>query len=612
MCDRSPPHVPGDCPPLPPRENEALGLRFDQCSRCRRIAVTGTNKPVVPCVYCERDDLKAKMAGGDWLPDWCAALGWQGGTIHDALREVRRIREENESVRGYLMANFVPEESRAAAITGPLTEVATHVVDHHRWHHDAANVDYVRELEAECERLKKKLDIADETGVKLQVERDAARALLKDAQDARRNALELALADIAAAHAELDRQDAPRSWGITPAPATPEPVHLRIAVMMRRWREATMHDQQDTMGPLELRDWIQLLADERDAARRESKAAIDAAKAAVERENTARSEVQALQEQLAAAEIVRLVAVADAVEARGEAERLERERAESETLTDAVHFAYEAANAKLAEERAGAAAMRGDIQRALGKCGCERVTPKPIYPCEPCNILRAALAPDAGRALLEAHARELAIRDTALDKINAIRNSIVAFQAINWSEHIYPLVAALNEAGIEGEPYPGNREYLGSIIDQRDKAMREMAEERAKQEALAAEAASMRDALIWCSAAEDFQVGGKARTGWERIVLRHMSLAAHPGCSQLSQAKPPNATEALRYIDGWIDNKLCMPLVPAASAILGDMRIHIRAAIERISLGEQMHATTPLCADAGPPAGGKEPNADER
>ena len=41
----------------------------------------------------------------------------------------------------------------------------------------------------------------------------------------------------------------------------------------------------------------------------------------------------------------------------------------------------------------------------------------------------------------------------ALGKINAIRNSIVAFQTVNWSEHICPIVAALNEAGIRGMPY---------------------------------------------------------------------------------------------------------------------------------------------------------------
>lgn len=44
--------------------------------------------------------------------------------------------------------------------------------------------------------------------------------------------------------------------------------------------------------------------------------------------------------------------------------------------------------------------------------------------------------------------------EAALYKINEIRNSIIGHQTVNWSEHIYPLVAALNEAGITGLSYP--------------------------------------------------------------------------------------------------------------------------------------------------------------
>lgn len=33
-------------------------------------------------------------ATGSMLADLCAALGWQGGTIHDALREVQRLRAD--------------------------------------------------------------------------------------------------------------------------------------------------------------------------------------------------------------------------------------------------------------------------------------------------------------------------------------------------------------------------------------------------------------------------------------------------------------------------------------------------------------------------------------
>lgn len=40
----------------------------------------------------------------------------------------------------------------------------------------------------------------------------------------------------------------------------------------------------------------------------------------------------------------------------------------------------------------------------------------------------------------------------ALDAINAIRNHIIERQSVNWSAHIYPLVKALNDAGITSSP----------------------------------------------------------------------------------------------------------------------------------------------------------------
>src|SRR4051812_12196758 len=52
--------------------------------------------------------------------------------------------------------------------------------------------------------------------------------------------------------------------------------------------------------------------------------------------------------------------------------------------------------------------------------------------------------------------------------------------------------------------------------------------------------------------------------------------------------------EALRYIDGWIENKFAQNLTPGARAILGDMQIHILAAIERIDGGLPMQSLTPL------------------
>lgn len=53
----------------------------------------------------------------------------------------------------------------------------------------------------------------------------------------------------------------------------------------------------------------------------------------------------------------------------------------------------------------------------------------------------------------------------ALHKINDIRNSIIGYQKINWSAHIYPLVAALNEAGFEGEGYEKSRLMAKTQLD---------------------------------------------------------------------------------------------------------------------------------------------------
>ena len=59
---------------------------------------------------------------------------------------------------------------------------------------------------------------------------------------------------------------------------------------------------------------------------------------------------------------------------------------------------------------------------------------------------------------------------TALVAIDKIRNSIIGTQTINWSEHIYPLVAALEAAGYEGESYEKAREDVGTLIDRTNAA----------------------------------------------------------------------------------------------------------------------------------------------
>ena len=59
----------------------------------------------------------------------------------------------------------------------------------------------------------------------------------------------------------------------------------------------------------------------------------------------------------------------------------------------------------------------------------------------------------------------------ALTKISAIRDSIVGMQGFNFSEHAYPIVAALKEAGFDGCGYDIARANLGTLIEQRDAAI---------------------------------------------------------------------------------------------------------------------------------------------
>lgn len=66
--------------------------------------------------------------------------------------------------------------------------------------------------------------------------------------------------------------------------------------------------------------------------------------------------------------------------------------------------------------------------------------------------------------------QELEQLKDALTKIDEIRNSIIGLQTINWSEHIYPLVAALEKAGIKGREYPANRENFGTMLERTNKA----------------------------------------------------------------------------------------------------------------------------------------------
>jgi len=80
---------------------------------------------------------------------------------------------------------------------------------------------------------------------------------------------------------------------------------------------------------------------------------------------------------------------------------------------------------------------------------------------------------EAEAATLRARVAEL---EAMGEKVNAIRNSIVGLQCFNFSEHAYPLVAALNEAGFAGTPYPDARANVGTLLERANKAEVRVAE----------------------------------------------------------------------------------------------------------------------------------------
>lgn len=83
----------------------------------------------------------------------------------------------------------------------------------------------------------------------------------------------------------------------------------------------------------------------------------------------------------------------------------------------------------------------------------------------------AAASPDVVIVLLD----EIERLRTALTKISEIRDSIVGMQGFNFSEHAYPLVAALNAAGFKGMGYEISHANLGMLIAQRDAAGHQLA-----------------------------------------------------------------------------------------------------------------------------------------
>ena len=148
---------------------------------------------------------------------------------------------------------------------------------------------------------------------------------------------------------------------------------------------------------------------------------------------------------------------------------------------------------------------------------------------------------------------QMARYTTALRKIDGIRNSIVGMQGFNFSEHAYPLVAALGEAGFEGDGYVLSAKNLGTLIEQRNAAERERDEARTQSADLAKQLEEMRainlgqvksfraqrDALT-----KQVKALAEERDGYKETAARIWSLREyaleHNGPSEMECGHPDN------------------------------------------------------------------------
>lgn len=121
----------------------------------------------------------------------------------------------------------------------------------------------------------------------------------------------------------------------------------------------------------------------------------------------------------------------------------------------------------------------------------------------------------------------LAAAQTALAKINDIRNSIIGLQTVNWSEHVYPLISALNEAEIKGMDYPDAKARFGTMLERTNVAESSLAAAREREQRLEE---ACRECL---KVAEDcYEVTGHfhvAKTSRQRMKIESLLALAEPG-----------------------------------------------------------------------------------
>lgn len=82
-------------------------------------------------------------------------------------------------------------------------------------------------------------------------------------------------------------------------------------------------------------------------------------------------------------------------------------------------------------------------------------------------------ANEAVSELLDAVERLTRERDEArkaLSEIREVMDCVVGTQSVNWSAHVYPIIASLSRAGYDGAGYEEARDMARTLIAERDEA----------------------------------------------------------------------------------------------------------------------------------------------
>jgi len=132
----------------------------------------------------------------------------------------------------------------------------------------------------------------------------------------------------------------------------------------------------------------------------------------------------------------------------------------------------------------------------------------------------------------------------ALAKINAIRNSIVGCQKVNWSEHVYPLVAALEAAGFVGQPYAEARSDAGTLLARAVSA-------EAGVDELRVEVERLNKMLDVCSGVHAHNVALKDERGLLRVDVARLLLLLGRVVTYVveDRATTPGFTRLARLVD---------------------------------------------------------------